>query len=168
MCDKAPIDLIINPNHLGAAQGKLFLNEGHTQAEIDNKLYEYYEFRLSKGTLSRWNLNENNKSSRKGLNKIYITNSENLNNTDFACMSGVDGSLSSLGYTYNATLKTLILYRTDEAEMNLTEMRSIHFGNSSSHLNLCNPQSQYYRFESIPDLNSTFVTANVSSLAPNA
>jgi len=56
------IDLVVNADYLGAAVGKLLLNKGELQAELDNKEYEYFEFKLSNKTLNKWDLNEQAKS----------------------------------------------------------------------------------------------------------
>jgi len=52
----------VNPDFNGAATGKLFLNKGELAAEIKNKDYEYFEFKLSGKTLTKWDLNEGGKA----------------------------------------------------------------------------------------------------------
>jgi len=61
------------------------------------------------------------------------------------------------------------LKRKDGQAMNWTTLDTIHYGNSSKDLNLCNPESQFYRFkDGIPDLTSTSVEAELVSLASGA
>jgi len=71
-----------------------------------------------------------------------IVNATDLNETNFACMVDErDGSTTDLGFEWNAWNFTMTIKRQDGAPMNLTNLRSIHYGNNSKDLNLCDPQT---------------------------
>ena len=48
--------------------------------------------------------------------------------------------------TYDKETMTLTL-KNSSGSINLKEMRDIHFGYSEEDLNLCNPESHFYRFK---------------------
>lgn len=54
-----PLSLIVNRDVDGHATGKVFMSDGISQSQIDNKQYEYYQFELGGKSFRKWNLNEN-------------------------------------------------------------------------------------------------------------
>ena len=80
--------LLINRNLNGYASGKVFIDEGLTNAEIFDQSYLYYEFVLSQKSIKVWNKNSSpnaGKSKYNALTKITILNAEDIKDTDFAC-----------------------------------------------------------------------------------
>ena len=93
-----------------------------------------------------------------GLNKLVITNAEDIKDSDFACSKDVfDGGILDLSFMYDTNLKTFSIYRTDGSPINITSLRSIHFGQKDLDLNMCALETQYYRFKVLPDLTSNKV-----------
>jgi len=93
------IDLVVNRDANGHATGKAFLDHGETLTELNDKTYEYYEFRLNAKSLTKWNLNEAaTVTGGFGLNMLIITNANqtdhDLSNTNFACYMDNAGTIT--------------------------------------------------------------------------
>ena len=99
--------------------------------------------------------------SIKGLDRLIITNAEDLKETDFACwISENDGVPTQLNYTYNDTSKTLTLRSNDSTPLNLLELRDIHYGHKDVDFDICEgDKAHYYRLALVkePDLTGNYV-----------
>ena len=72
-------------------------------SELNNQQYEHYNFQLGGKTLKKWVLNEAAQaSSGLMLDKLVILNSEDLKNTDFACMTNYfTREVTQLAFAYD-------------------------------------------------------------------
>ena len=100
-----------------------------------------------------------------------IVNAEDLKDTDFACARNSDSGYSeNLAFTYDSGNKSLTIHRSDDSSMNITGIRSIHFGQNGKDLNLCDPPTQFYKVKDgkTPDLSKNTVSIELESLTPNS
>lgn len=167
----ADVSLIVNRDMNGHAEGRLFLDDGYTLDQLTNGTYAAYEFQLGGKTLKKWIDNWNLDFTQEGnLESVVITNAADLNATDFACMMPMDSRTpTTLTPTYDNTTMTLTL-KDPKGSINLKTMRDIHFGYTGEDLNLCNPESHFYRFESsLPSsvLNANNVSVTLTSQTPH-
>ena len=49
----APLNLVVNRDSNGYASGKLFLDDGISLSSLSEKMYEYYEFIVSAGSIKK-------------------------------------------------------------------------------------------------------------------
>ena len=169
------IDIVVNRDTNGHATGKAFLDHGETLTELNDKTYEYYEFRLNGKSLTKWNLNEAvTTSSGFGLDKLIITNANqtdhDLSDTNFACYMDNTGTITQLTHTFDSGNNTLNVTSTNGTPIPFFDLKDIHFGNSALDINICATSSQYYRTKSgdLPDLTSNTVTVELVSATPQA
>lgn len=132
----------------GHAQGKLFLDDGYTLDQLSSGNYASYEFQLGGKTLKKWIQNWNLDYTQEGsLEEVVITNAADLNMTDFACMMPMTSRTpTQLTPKYDNDTMTLTL-TNPSGSINLKDMRDIHFGYTEEDLNLCNPETHFYRFD---------------------
>jgi hypothetical protein len=104
------------------------------------------------------------------LESVVITNAEDLNATNFACMMPMASRTPiQLTHTYDNETMTLNLTNAN-GSINLNDMRDIHFGNTEEDLNLCDPESHFYRFDDklpFSTLDTNKATIVMTSLTPN-
>ena len=82
------IHLIANRDENGHAKGRLFKDTGVSRVEIENGIYEHYEFELSANSIKKWNLNPTViQQVGPGLSSVVITAADDIAGTDFACFS---------------------------------------------------------------------------------
>ena len=85
---------------------KLYLDDGISV----NQQTEFYEFLLSAKSLKKWNVDVSEESKRGYLNKLVITNAEDLSSTNFACMTTDDDwTHKALKPYYDSDMKTLTI-----------------------------------------------------------
>lgn len=72
------IDLQINRDNDGQAEGSIYLSDGISQSQLDNKEYEYYQFKLSGKSLKKWNKNEQRKNTMNKIRSITIFDASDL------------------------------------------------------------------------------------------
>ena len=92
---------------------KLYLDDGLT---IDSEQQtEFYEFLLSANSLKKWNVEVDEESKRGHLDKLVITNAQDLNTTNFACMTtGDDWTHIAVKHTYDNESMTLTISKLIE------------------------------------------------------
>lgn len=115
---------------------------------------------MSGKTLHKWILNEQATQTNNSLFSVVIVNAEDLKDTDFACARNSDSGYSeNLAFTYDSGNKSLTIHRSDDSSMNITGIRSIHFGQNGKDLNLCDPPTQFYKVKDgkAPDLSKNTV-----------
>jgi len=136
----------------GHAQGKLFLDDGYTLDQLSSGNYASYDFQLGGKTLKKWIENWNlDYTQEGGLESVVITNAEDLKTTDFACMMPMASRTpTTLTPTYDPATMTLTI-KNPSGSIDLKDMRDIHFGFTGEDLNLCNPETHFYRWnETLP------------------
>jgi len=84
-------------------------------------------------------------SKRGRLDRLVITTAEDLEGTDFACMTAdADWARTPLKFDYDSDLKTLSISTPSGDAIKLEELRDIHYGNSLTEVNMCNLTAQYH------------------------
>jgi hypothetical protein len=155
---KQPIALVINRDEGKSASGTLFLDDGISKSELLNQTYEYYsivhtskkamQFKLTKGKRGA-------QSARHSLDKIVIGDAEDLANTDFACAHSLYGAIVNFKPSYNATTKSLTIFRDanlDGERQKFSEISNIFYGNKATDLNLCVETSYEYMLDPATDM----------------
>ena len=98
MVTYASVDLLVNLDTNGQAQGSLLIDDGESRITLENQLYDYYQFAYNKGSLKReWATNGSGDggfpdpdkeygivSANRVLNKIVLVNAKDKT-VDFAC-----------------------------------------------------------------------------------
>jgi len=103
----AETNLVFNRDSDGHAGGKLFIDQGISLSEINDKTYEYYQFHLSAGSLKKWVMNtEATAQVGKGVKSIVITNADDLKSVDFACWVTTAGDVANIDFAYDAAKHT--------------------------------------------------------------
>mmetsp|Transcript_28241 Transcript_28241/g.42747 ORF Transcript_28241/g.42747 Transcript_28241/m.42747 type:complete len:374 (-) Transcript_28241:2684-3805(-) len=126
------VTLIANRDHMGHAEGKLYLDDGISLAQSD----EYYNFVLSAKSIKKQVIFANENPSTSAIDKIVITNAKDLNDTDFACVTSMDAlDYTDITFAYDKKAFTLTLFQ--EGGFEAMKMRDIYFGNSANDINLC-------------------------------
>jgi len=122
---------------------KLYLDDGLT---IDSEQQtEFYEFLLSANSLKKWNVEVDEESKRGHLDKLVITNAQDLNTTNFACMTtGDDWTHIAVKHTYDNESMTLTISSESGDPIMLNELRDINFGDDRKGINMCNLNDQYH------------------------
>lgn len=127
------MNLVINRDDQGYAEGKLFIDEGKNISELTDKTYEYYTFKLVNKTLQKLTLNTDFiASGRQNLASIVITDAENLKDTQnmAACIitrSGIKAT-DLPNPVYSDENKTLTIKVQEIAEVdpiNIYQMQAI-------------------------------------------
>jgi hypothetical protein len=114
---------------------KLYLDDGIST----DQQTEFYEFLLSANSFKKWIIDASSESKRGHLDKLVITNAEDLNNTNFACMTTyADLSHTSVKYAYDSDKKTLTISSESGEPIMLDEMKDIYFGDNRTDINMCN------------------------------
>ena len=58
LVNDAKLSLMINPDNQGQARGTVLLDDGLSLTNLENDMYDYYEFVLTKGSLKKeWKTN---------------------------------------------------------------------------------------------------------------
>ena len=166
-----PIQMIVNRDLNGHAEGKLFLDDGYTLDQLNRGNYASYEFQLGGKTLKKWIQNWNLDYTQEGsLESVVITNADDLASTDFACMMPMASRTPvQLTPTYDKDMHTLTL-TNPSGQIDVKAMRDIHFGTTAQDLNLCAPESHFYRFnDTIPysSLDTNKFSVLMTSQTPN-
>jgi len=172
MLEEAPLSMIINRDASGYAEGKLFLDDGYSLAQLDSEQYEYYSFQLGGNTIKKWNLNDKALASNgKGLDAFVITDAADLKDVDFACMTNKeDRTLQGVNTAYDSAKKTLTI-TMEQGFIPVFEMRDIHFGVGQKDLNLCDPSVHFYMLADAKtpvDLKTNTATIELASQTPDA
>lgn len=139
--NSSPLTLVANRDHNGAASLRLYLDDGIST----DQQTEFYEFLLSANSLKKWIVDASSESKRGHLEKLVITNAEDLNNTNFACMTTeADWSHSALKLAYDSDKKTLTISSESGEPIMLDEMKDIYFGDNRTDIDMCNLEQQYH------------------------
>lgn len=98
----------------------------------------------------------------KGIEKIIITNAEDLSGTDFACWNTIDGVIGDMNIGYDAGKKTLTI-TAKTGNIPTFAFRDIYFGTSSQDVNMCHPETNFYKLKGSIDLSSSHATATLTN-----
>ena len=135
-------------------------------------MYEYYTLQHSGKSIKRWNKNESPNEGKENafkIDKVIILNAEDLKDTNFACaMLSSASQMTTLTPKYDDATKTLTISPLS-GSIAMGQLASIFYGNDAADPNICNSQSQFYKFSSgsIPDLSSNGITTDIESLVGN-
>lgn len=166
------VHVLINRDENGSAKGKIFFDDGISEHQLDGNFYEYYTLQHSGKTIKRWNKNESPNEGKENtfkIDKLIILNAEDLKDTNFACAMLTSASqMTTLKATYDGPTKTLTISPITGA-IAMSQLASIFYGNDAADPNVCNTQSQFYKFSSgsVPDLSSGSASAEIESLVGN-
>ena len=164
----AETNLVFNRDGDGHAGGKLFVDQGISLSEINDKTYEYYSFHLSAGSLKKWIMNtEATAQVGKGIKSVIITNAEDLATVDFACWVTTAGDYADITKTYDATKKTLTL-TAPTGNIPTFALRDLYYGDSSKDINMCHPETNYYKVKTAGDLTKSHTSVIVTNNKPGA
>jgi hypothetical protein len=155
---------MINRDEDGYAKGKVFIDEGSYNQEINRKTYEYYEFKLAGKTLQKNTINTDHLATgSQGLSTIVIANAEDLqNSTAGACY--VDNSFGITMMSepeYDNATKTLTI-QAMQGTINMYQMQSIHFYAESDPYSLCNIYSAGWHIDTKSYNTTDLNTQNVA------
>lgn len=131
--------MIANRDKNGEAFGKLYMDDGISLSQLEDKQYQFYEFHLSNRSIQKFDLNEENQSkSTQMIDKIVIANASDLKNIDFACYSKQsDFSKVTLVPKYDSNLNALTFDTGSEDMIDPSEIRDVYFGKSGEDMNFC-------------------------------
>lgn len=138
-------------------------------SKLEGKEYEHYELLHNGQSLLKQNLNTaNKKSSGFFLEKLVITNAEDLKDVDEACFIFNNGEAHTLETNYDSQRKTLNIsapsYK-DKSVYTFFEMKSIHYLRTGKDLNRCSLMMNYYSYPNtaVPDFSGSTSTISMSS-----
>ena len=104
---KKPITMLFNRDNNGVSKGTVFLDTGISRKELSNESFEHYtithksaksiQFQLTDGTRGAQD------ESLHRLDKVMILDAEDIQDTDFACVFNLDGSIQELEVYYNSS-----------------------------------------------------------------
>lgn len=137
------INMLINRDHDGFAQGRLFLDEGKNISEIEAGTYEYYEFKMVDRSIQKLTLNTDNVATgMQGIASFIITNAEDLKDTEKACYISSSGRkvVDMAEPRYDATAKTLTL-KAKDGTIDAFQMQSVQFSGPNDRYSLCDVYS---------------------------
>jgi hypothetical protein len=77
-----------------SAEGTILYDIGEETADIENKTYEYYQYRVSAHSIEKLAINkDNNMTGNQTLESIYLLNEPLMTDLDFACVHNLDGKV---------------------------------------------------------------------------
>lgn len=166
---KAQTHLLVNRDEQGHAEGRIFIDKGISLSEINDKTYEYYEFHLSGNSLKKWIKNTAVTAQvGNGIDSVIITNAENLSTVDFACWVTTAGDYADMSFAYDATKKTQTI-SAKTGTIPTFALRDIYFGDSSKDINMCHPETNFYKYKGADiDLSSSHATTILTNNKPGA
>ena len=138
------INLIVNRDDQGYAEGKLFIDEGLKISELEQKVYEHYQFKIVKNTIQKLVLNTDYEATgRQNLESVVIGNAEDLADAESACMLSNTGIKSTplAKPVYDMNTKTLTIMAENGGEISLYDMQSIIVRSPKDPYTLCDLQS---------------------------
>lgn len=167
------INLFVNRDQNGFAQGKLFLDQGMNISELDTTVYEYYQFRLANQTLQKLKINQDRLvSGAQGVREIKITNAADLSTIDQACYISTSWDFQNMSVPeYDEKTQTLTLMALD-GDINVAQMQMIHFTAPGDPYSLCDSHSAGWHINTTSynesDLNSSNINFQlISNKNPN-
>jgi hypothetical protein len=162
MIANGTIELIANRDANGHAEGLIMLDHGETRTELDNGLYEEYNFILNGKSLIKQNIFTPAQSSGLNLKTFIIGNAEDLKATDFACVTDSQMAVTQLTPTYDDKLKTLN-FTNGTDQISFFNMQNLYFGTKGKDVNLCDASTNYYKIKdgNAPDLSGNTATTTL-------
>lgn len=160
------VSLILNRDEYQHAQGRLFLDDGITISSIKTGKYLYYEFQHNAKSLIKQIINENSDPYYADFNidKVVIADAKDLASVDTACYIKKDGSVVSLTAAFDDKANTL----TVSGGINPFDMERMHYLQKGVDLNLCDPSTDFYTTDKIPDLSGSFAQMDLTSATKGA
>lgn len=167
-----PITIIANRDANGFSTGKVFLDQGISNAELSDNKYEYYQinhqtqslqFTLSAGTFGAQN---------HVFDKAIIVDAKDLSGANFAC--AYDTSFNKINFLayYDEKMQALELRSDQETPLKFSDIKVIYYGSTDKgDLNLCDGFAFSYKIADgkVPDLSSssaTFVLQHLGNSLP--
>ena len=101
-----------------------------------------------------------------------IADAEDLKDVDTACWYSLEGSMLPLTVSYKATNKTLVMTSPKDAasKVQFNAFHRLHYLQKDVDLNLCDPQSDGYTLDKVPDLTgptaSMLLTSKTEAAKP--
>lgn len=140
------VNLIVNRDGDGYAEGKLFIDEGKMISELTKKDYEHFEFKLVNKTLQKLTLNTDFISTgRQNLSSVVIADAEDLINTQNmkACLIERSGFVAHdlANPVWDNNTKTLTVMSQGGEGINIYQMHSIILRDENDPYSLCDVQS---------------------------
>jgi alpha-glucosidase (family GH31 glycosyl hydrolase) len=154
------VSIVINRNERKAAKGTLFLDDGISKSALSAELYEYYTIEHKATKTIQVSLTKGNRQDLDNVHyfdKFIIGDASDLENTDFACVHFARGGISQLTPKYDATTKTLALFRdplSDPNPLMFSQIGNVFYGNKKTDLNLCQEKGFEYEVDPKTDLQS--------------
>lgn len=143
----------------------MYLGDGISRSQLEDKTYEYYQFRMGGKSIKKQIVNENRKDTGRGIKSVIITNAADIMDTDFACMTTeADHTVIPLNFNYNADLKLLTL-SWSTGNIPTMVVKDIHFGKTGKDVNMCNLNSHFYEIDTI-DKQAQLWRLNLKSATP--
>ena len=142
------VTLVVNRDENKAATGFVYFDDGLSI----NQPQGHFQIQLSANSIKNWVIQSDDSEftfNRSYVEKIVITDAEDLNRTNFACFNTRESispnQTTQMRADYDPILKTLTLqgYNT----INLHELSHIYFGNWTDEGNfypMCNQEMQYF------------------------
>lgn len=132
----------------GHAEGQLFVDDGSDLNNLNNQLYDYHKFQINKNVLTRFSeveaLDEKVNTMNRYMDKIIITNAEDLAYADFACAYSNEDPLATataLDISYNKDLKALFISPKQGTNVPFTSFDAINWGRNRHDMNWCDSSS---------------------------
>ena len=94
----------------------------------------------------------------KGIKSVIITNADDLASVDFACWVTTAGDIADINFSYDATKHTQTL-SAKTGNIPTFALRDLYFGDSSKDINMCHPETNFYKMDAAPNLDTNHVTA---------
>jgi alpha-glucosidase (family GH31 glycosyl hydrolase) len=125
-----PITIIANRDSNGFSTGKVFLDQGISNAELSDNKYEYYQinhqsqslqFTLSAGSFGAQN---------HVFNKAIIVDAKDLSGANFAC--AYDTSFNKINFFpyYDEKMQALELRSDQETPLKFSDIKVIYYGST--------------------------------------
>jgi hypothetical protein len=148
-----PISLLVNRDENNYATGSLFLDQGETLSELDNKNYEYYTLTYSANSIQNLFADGNRGAQNHLLGDVRIFNAADMD-VSVACYLDKNLQPHMMQAEYLDDIKTVVLTPQSSAKFN--NIHSIHFAGSTD-LSVCSPDSFGYTIVDgvVPDLTSS-------------
>ena len=97
------MSLMINPDNQGQATGTVLIDDGLSLTNLDNEMYDYYQFVLTKGSMKKeWMTNDSgsgglpNRDSAPNnkIEKIIVVNVADTTEYTFACWADAQQNMT--------------------------------------------------------------------------
>lgn len=98
----------------------------------------------------------------KGIKSVIITNADDLASVDFACWVTTAGDIADINFSYDAAKHTQTL-TAKTGNIPTFALRDLYFGDSSKDINMCHPETNFYKMDAAPNLDTNHVTVPMTN-----